>query len=91
MSETSDNTTVIRKNIDRAQLMDISSWLVESLRMRLDVARFKVRDGDNVKLQYVRALVQAIQAHNSVLKDQELEEIKVRLDVLESAGQDGST
>ncbi|WP_406662398.1 hypothetical protein V7O66_06580 [Methanolobus sp. ZRKC3] len=71
------------KNIDRMKLLDVSSWLVESLRIRLAADRFREREGDSIKLQYLRVLVQAMQAHNSILKEQELEEIKTRLDQLE--------
>ncbi|WP_406661329.1 hypothetical protein V7O66_02065 [Methanolobus sp. ZRKC3] len=70
-------------NIGREKLLNVSSWLVESLRIRLAADRFREREGDSIKLQYLRVLVQAMQAHNSILKEQELEEIKVRLDQLE--------
>lgn len=87
-----DVTSLTKKSIDvalsdeklnREKLLDISSWLVESLRIRLDVKRFKEQRGDSVRLQYIRALVQALQAHNTILKEQEMEEIKARLNQLE--------
>lgn len=71
------------ENIGREKLLNVSSWLVESLRIRLATDRFREREGDSIKLQYLRVLVQAMQAHNSILKEQELEEIKSRLDQLE--------
>lgn len=85
MDETNDNITQIVEKIDRSKLLHISSWLVESLRLRLDVERFKEREGDSIRLQYIRAMVQAVQAHNSILKDEELDDIKNRVAMIEAA------
>lgn len=56
-----------------------------SIRSRLDVDRFREREGDSVKLQYLRVFVQAVQAHNAILKDEELEDIKERIELLEAS------
>jgi len=88
MPKKSDENTAIPKKIDRSQLMEISSSMVESLYIRLNVERFKERDGDSIRLQYVRALIQALQAHNAILKDIELEDINRRLDDLEALKHD---
>lgn len=74
----------LSEKIDRPRLMDISSSLVESLYIRLNVERFKEREGDSIRLQYARALIQALQAHNAILKDIEIDDIKRRLDALEA-------
>ena len=50
---------------------------------RVKVQRFKKREGDSTKLKYLRALVTAIQVHNSILKDEQLEDIEHRLAALE--------
>ncbi|WP_407356009.1 hypothetical protein [Methanolobus sp. WCC5] len=83
MDEKDANNDSTYKKIDRNKLLDMSSWLVESLYMRLNVSRFKTREGDGLKLQYVRALVGALQAHNAILKDGQLESIEARLAALE--------
>lgn len=71
------------KKIDRSELMNISSWLVENLRGRLSRARFVEYDSDGTKLQYLRVFIQAVQTHNSILRDDDLESIKARLAALE--------
>jgi hypothetical protein len=76
------------EKIDRTKLLDISSWLVEDVRSRVDTDRFREREGDSVKLQYLRVLVQAVQAHNAILRDTELDDIKKRLDSLEASKHD---
>lgn len=78
------NREDLPEKIDRSRLMDISSSLVESLYIRLNVERFKEREGDSTRLQYIRALIQALQAHNAILKDTEIDDIKRRLDDLEA-------
>ena len=42
--------------------------------------RWRVQDGENLKVSYVRALIQALQAQNAILKDSELDELKKRLE-----------
>ena len=79
---------ILPEKIDRSRLMDISSSLVESLHIRLNVNRFKEREGDSTRLQYARALIQALQAHNAILKDTEIDDIKKRLDLLEEPRHD---
>lgn len=74
----------LSEKIDRSRLMDISSSMVESLYIRLNVERFKEREGDSTRLQYVRAFIQALQVHNAILKDTEIDDIKRRLDYLEA-------
>ena len=72
------------KKINRSELLNISSWLVECLQGRLSKPRFIVQDSDAVKLQYFRVFIQAVQAHNAILKDEDLEDIKKRLELIES-------
>lgn len=79
------------KKIDRPKLLDISSRLIEEIFARVDTERFREREGDSVKLQYLRVLVQAVQAHNAILKDTEIDEIKKRLDDLEATQHDTGT
>lgn len=78
LSETSSET------LDRSHLLDISSKMIKEILRRIKGKRFRPTEGDAVKLQYLRVLISAIQAHNTILKDSELEEIKKRLDSLEA-------
>ncbi len=84
MDEITDNNTLIAKKIDRCELLKMSSWLVENLQGRLSRPRFIVQDTDSVKLQYYRVLIQAVQTHNAILKDEELEDIKTRMALIEA-------
>lgn len=70
--------------IGRPELLNISSYIVENLKGRISQARFKASDTDPIKLQYYRVLIQAVQIHNTILRDEELEDIKTRLEALEA-------
>lgn len=67
----------------RDSLLKANSALIAQLQTRLKAKRFRPQDGDNCKLGYIRALVQALQCQNTILKDSELDEIKDRLCKLE--------
>lgn len=84
MAENDSDNTLIAKKIDRTELLKMSSWLVENLQGRLSKPRFIVQDSDPVKLQYYRVFVQAVQAHNAILRDEELEDIKTRMALIEA-------
>jgi hypothetical protein len=68
----------------REKLLSANSELIGQLQARLKSKRFKPQDGDGVKLAYVRVFVQALQVQNSILKDNELDEIQKRIEALES-------
>jgi hypothetical protein len=85
MDEISAKQPLSVEKIDRAKLLCMSSWLLEDLRGRLARARFVEKEGDPIKLQYLRVMVQAVQAHNTILKDEELENIKARIALIEAA------
>lgn len=85
MDESNDDITTLAKKIDRAELLKRSAWLVDSLHGRLSKPKFMVYDNDPVKLQYYRVFIQAVQAHNAILKDEELEDIKARMELIEAA------
>lgn len=91
MTKNSTKSVPSMEKIDRPKLLDISSRLIEDIFFRVDTERFREREGDSVKLQYLRVLVQAVQAHNAILKDTEIDEIKKRLDALEAAQHDKVT
>jgi UDP-N-acetyl-D-mannosaminuronate dehydrogenase len=85
MGEISDITPQNVKKINRDQLLKMSGWMVEHLHNRLSRAKFVVKESDPVKLQYYRVFLQAVQTHNSIIKDEDLDDIKTRLELIETA------
>lgn len=67
----------------RESLLSANSELIEQLQERLKVKRFRPQEGDGVKLAYMRVYIQALQAQNAILKDNELDEIQKRIEALE--------
>ncbi|MCM1986040.1 hypothetical protein KDK67_03280 [Methanococcoides seepicolus] len=74
-----------REKMGREDLLNVSSETIRGLQTRLAVERFREREGDSTKLQYLRVLIAAMQTHNAILRDSELEEMKLRIASLEAA------
>lgn len=70
--------------LSRESLLRANSELIEQLQARLKAKRFRPQEGDSIKLAYIRVFIQALQVQNAILKDQELEDLKQRLEVLEA-------
>lgn len=66
----------------RESLLKTNAELIENLQKRINVKRFRLQDGDSIKLGYIRALIQALQVQNSILKDSELDELKKEIEEL---------
>jgi len=79
-----ENDAQTEEKIDRDQLLVLSSDLIRSLHRRISGHRFRANKHDGTRLAVARALVQAITAHNQVLRDMEQEEIKDRLARIEA-------
>jgi hypothetical protein len=89
--KTDNKTLKISLNLSsRESLLKANAELIENLRKRLNVKRFRPQDGDSIKLGYLRVLIQALQAQNAILKDTELDEFKKRLEALENSQTSGS-
>jgi len=71
-----------QEKINRSQLLDLSTIVLGDIMGRLTGDRFRERDGDRTKLGYVRALTAQMSVHASILKDQDLEQINRKLDIL---------
>jgi hypothetical protein len=86
-NETSTETGDIPgKNPDRLTRDDVlrlSSNLIRSLHKRVNVTRFKEQRSDSAKLSHIRALVAVLQVYGAILKDDELETLKQRVEALE--------
>jgi hypothetical protein len=69
----------------RESLLKANAELIDNLQKRINVKRFRPQEGDSIKLGYIRALIQALQAQNAILKDAELDEIKTEIEELKEA------
>ena len=78
-------TNNITEFSNREALLKANSALIGQLQARLKAKRFKANEADGIKLGYVRALVAALLAMNTILKDTELDEFKKRLEALENS------
>ena len=79
------NDAQTEEKIDREQLLAINSDLIRTLHRRISGHRFRANKHDGTRLAVARALVQAVVAHNQVLRDTEMEELKRRIAALEEA------
>lgn len=84
MKNATDKPTIPLNLLSRESLLSANFDLILQLQDRLKAKRFRPQEGDALKLAYIRVFVQALQVQNSILKDAELDEIKKRMDVLES-------
>lgn len=66
----------------REFLLKTNAELIENLQKRIYVKRFRPQEGDSIKLGYIRALIQALQAQNAILKDSELDDLKKEIEEL---------
>ena len=69
----------------RESLLKANSELIENLQKRINVKRFRLQEGDSIRLGYIRALIQALKVQNEILKDIEIDEIKNELEDLKEA------
>jgi hypothetical protein len=72
----------IQEFSSRESLLSVNSALITQLQDRLKAKRFRPQEGDSVRIGYIRALIQALQAQNAILKDVELDELKTEIEEL---------
>jgi hypothetical protein len=76
----------MNKNIsdfsNREALLHANAALIAQLQDRLKAKRFRPQEGDSVRIGYIRALIQALQAQNAILKDAELDDLKKQIEEL---------
>ena len=63
-------------------LLKVNAELIEHLRTRVNQRRFKQQTGDGVRLGYYRILIQALTSMNSILRDQEMDQLKADVEEL---------
>ena len=69
----------------RESLLNSNAELLAGIKKKICMGRFKVSEGDGIKLGYMRVYIQAIQAQASILKDLELSELKADIEELKEA------
>lgn len=89
---TTDNSNPESLSIfsSRESLLKANAGLIESLQKRIHVKRFRVQEGDSIKLAYIRVYIQSLQAQNAILKDVELDDLKTEIEKLKEAIQKNS-
>jgi molybdopterin converting factor small subunit len=75
-------STNVQDFSSREALLSANSALITQLQDRLKAKRFRPQEGDNVRIGYMRALIQALQCQNAILKDAELDELKKEIEEL---------
>jgi len=77
-------TNIIQEFFSREALLHANSGLIGQLQTRLKAKRFRPQEGDSVKIGYTRALIQALQCQNVILKDVELDDLKKEIEELKN-------
>jgi len=70
-------------SLDRDAALRLASDLIIRLHQRTCPARFREQDGDRTRVAYARVLVSALQTYGVLLRDDEIEQLKQRIDALE--------
>lgn len=78
-------TPIIEEFSSRESLLSANSALIKQLQSRLKAKRFRPQEGDSVRIGYIRALIQALQCQNAIMKDGELDNLKNEFDSLKEA------
>lgn len=69
----------------RESLLKANAELIDNLQKRVNSRRFRIQEGDGIKLGYVRALLNALQVQSCLLKDSEIDEVKREIEELKEA------
>jgi hypothetical protein len=78
------------KTFSRNDLLQANGEIIKQLQARIRGKRFRVQEGDLVKIQYMKTLIYALRCANEILKDIQLEEFDERLKTLEEIYNTGS-
>ena len=82
MKKANSNPTISLYFSSRETLLSANSEIIAQLQARLSAKRFRVQEGDNIKLAYIQIFIQALQAQNAILKDAELDDLKKEIEEL---------
>lgn len=67
---------------DRSSLIEANALLISQLQNRLKMKRWRVQEGESLKVSYYRVLIQALECQNRVLKDVEVDQLKQDIEEL---------
>lgn len=67
----------------RDDLLRANGEIIKQLQARIKGKRFRVQEGDLIKIQYLKTLIYALKCANEILKDAQLEEFDRRLKIIE--------
>lgn len=76
-------------SLDRDAALRLASDLVIRLHRRTCSVRFREQSGDRTRVAYARVLVSALQSYGVLLRDDEIEQLKQRIEALERIKGDG--
>jgi len=69
--------------LDRDAALRLASDLIIRLHRRTCPVRFREQNGDRTRVAYARVLVSALQSYGVLLRDDEIEQLKQRIEALE--------
>ncbi len=61
---------------NREDLLQVNAGLISQFQKRLQAKRFRATENDNSKLEYMKALTEAVRVQNEVIANHELDDIK---------------
>jgi hypothetical protein len=64
---------------DRNSLIHANAVLISQLQSRLKMKRWRVQEGESLRVSYFRTLILALQAQNAILKDGEMDQLKAEI------------
>jgi hypothetical protein len=67
---------------DRNSLIHANAVLISQLQSRLKMKRWRVQEGESLRVSYFRTLILALQAQNAILKDSELDSLREEIEEL---------
>jgi ABC-type arginine transport system ATPase subunit len=70
-------------SLDRDAALRLASDLVIRLHRRTCSERFREQSGDRTRVAYARVLVSALQTYGVLLRDDEIEQLKQKIEALE--------
>ena len=68
--------TQVQEFSNREDLLQVNAVLISQYQKRLQAKRFRATENDNSKLEYMKALTEAVKVQNEVIANTELDEIK---------------
>ncbi|KKG31041.1 hypothetical protein DU38_05215 [Methanosarcina mazei] len=77
------STEIDLKYFSREDLLRANGEVIKQLQARIKGKRFRVQEGDLIKIQYTKTLIYALKSANEILKDIQLEEYDKRLRFIE--------